>query len=343
MNKQDPRPLLLQRGIERLYPRIWDIAEIISQEQRGSALPDWGNLCFIPLPVWTIALMEAAGCTAEQAVKDAGALSAIGAWRLGKGVYRFDETLYNALIDTPIAENTPMNVFQRLPEYGLYIETPGLEYQGDILSGFFACYEYDFEGDTTDLRIVLDCTERIHYAVFALNDSDFKTAFYAGYLDKDSINEGVNKGLFGAMSAGEVIADSKALFKTMLTVLSLLLYLCSDAPDYGDREPPTFAAPKKVKGGEKWFTAPGVKQWDIGLRIGAAIRKYRHSSAGSETGTSEGRHTPKRPYIRRAHWHGIWTGKRSEPEQRKFKLNWIPPIPVKMDDEDGPVVIRPIK
>jgi hypothetical protein len=49
-----------------------------------------------------------------------------------------------------------------------------------------------------------------------------------------------------------------------------------------------------------------------------------------------------RSHIRRAHWHGYWTGPKKEPEKRKFKLLWLHPILVG-GIVDGPGVVHMVQ
>lgn len=52
------------------------------------------------------------------------------AWRMTQGIYRIDPTLYADLVDTEIAGDLPSDVLMHLPEWCIYIETPGLQLAG---------------------------------------------------------------------------------------------------------------------------------------------------------------------------------------------------------------------
>lgn len=61
----------------------------------------------------------------------------------------------------------------------------------------------------------------------------------------------------------------------------------------------------------------------IGEKTGAMLRKARREAFEHEpTGRTVA------PHIRRAHWHGFWTGPRKGPQavNQKFVLKWLPPI-----------------
>lgn len=53
-----------------------------------------------------------------------------------------------------------------------------------------------------------------------------------------------------------------------------------------------------------------------------------------------GSHSPKRPHMRRGHWHNFWTGPRDG--DRKLVLHWIPPTFIGAK-EDSPVVYHDVK
>lgn len=346
------RPVLLQRQIEQQFPGIWDLANV-AHSQKGKKLKGWSEWCYLPVSVWITTVEEILFRRGPiflgerertgEAIKAANLVASLGAWRLSKGVYRFDPELYHELINTPISDTMPVNIFARLPEYCIYIETPGLSFKGKEAYGFFAFLNEDYQSDTPELRILVDLEGAKQGIVLPISDTlDFGTSFAGIYRNERRLTNVIEKKYFGEATMEHIIAETELLRDFALKILSVLLYLCSDEPDYGDRIPPARAAATKVKGGEKWIAAPGVKTWDVGIRIGAAIRKYRATAEKSES-AGGGRHSPKRPHMRRAHWHGFWKGSRKEPEKQKFILHWIPPIPVKMSDADSPTVIRPVK
>lgn len=79
--------------------------------------------------------------------------------------------------------------------------------------------------------------------------------------------------------------------------------------------------------------------WDVGLRIGAALRRA-HDAESSE-GAGSGTHARPRAHIRRAHWHTFWTGPRDG--DRVARVKWLPPIPVNVGDSDLPATVVPVK
>lgn len=44
---------------------------------------------------------------------------------LKKGIYRFDPDIYKEVLNTPFTGDLPHEIFFNLPEWCVYIETPG--------------------------------------------------------------------------------------------------------------------------------------------------------------------------------------------------------------------------
>lgn len=110
--------------------------------------------------------------------------------------------------------------------------------------------------------------------------------------------------------------------------------------------------PKKTKKGVRYFPASTPTTWDVGVRMGTALRRVSGQTQGTQS-DSLGQEV-KRPHIRRGHWHTFLTGPRKTkdgedipPAQRTRVLRWIPPIAVNIKDKEElealPSVIRPVK
>ena len=123
--------------------------------------------------------------------------------------------------------------------------------------------------------------------------------------------------------------------------MSLLLYLCADDAEIGDGSlRPCNPAPKRTKQGWRLFAADKPTTWDIGTRLGAALRKATLKAKGEHFADDPAAgHARPRAHGRRAHWHTYLTGSgRSE-----RRLKWLSPIPVNVDDVDNlPATVRPV-
>jgi hypothetical protein len=86
----------------------------------------------------------------------------------------------------------------------------------------------------------------------------------------------------------------------------------------------------KTKKGLRLFPPERPTPWEVGYRLGAALR--RGMAEQEPAASPSGSHAGPRPHIRRAHWHSYWVGQKSEPEARSVVLKWLPPIPVNVQD-----------
>ena len=108
------------------YPKAWKFAEECRRD-RGSDLPAWPEWCFLPMAGW-----YAAVCDEMQVHKlsiahmpEMAQLAALGAWRYTQSIYRINPELFNALIETVPKGALPAELLLRMPEWCVYIETPG--------------------------------------------------------------------------------------------------------------------------------------------------------------------------------------------------------------------------
>ncbi len=121
-------------------------------------------------------------------------------------------------------------------------------------------------------------------------------------------------------------------------LLSLLLYLCSEAADYGKGPRPQNPHPVKTAKGPRLFPSQRPRVWEVGARLGAALRRA-YAEASEKADAAADRAHP-RPHIRRAHWHAYRVG----PGRQEVRLHWLPPIPVNVEDfSDLPTVVRPVE
>ncbi|WP_052465126.1 AcrVA2 family anti-CRISPR protein [Geoalkalibacter subterraneus] len=250
---------------------------------------------------------------------DIGRLAALGAWRYSQGIYRFHPEIYEALCGTEISGDLPADVLLRLPEWCVYIETPGLCFGDEQMFGFFAHLEHDSNSGRKELRIVID----VQSGLFG----------FPLHLGRWSVEEAIRRSLCEAQSQAQRLNhEGKEMFEDPFapkrmapffsSMISLLLYLCSDEPQIDDaRQPgtsPAYPRAKKVKGGMKLFAPPSSRTWNVGFAAGEQIVQARtRARSGSE------RQGP-RPHLRRAHWHGYWKGPRTG--ERTFHYKWLAPV-----------------
>lgn len=274
-----------------LYPDIW---KKIDASRNTEAWPDW---CFMPVAcVATLISPEWRGRRdLHNMAKDAALIAGLAAWRVTQGIYRFDSGLYAALITTSI-NRLPAEVLTLLPEWGVYVET-----QHDAgIKGFFAHCEWDHRTRSPELRLLLDRGYELIPMAIPLRD---------GTLSE---------------SVSSVIPVTDKPFADMWApAVSLLLYICSVAADFGHytaKRP----EPVKTKRGMRLFPPDKPTVVETGKAVGSVLRASQHSDLRSESVPGERRVAP---HVRRAHWHGYWSG-----TPKKLAVRWMHPILVNTTD-----------
>lgn len=258
----------------------------------------------------------------------------LACWRMTQGIYRIDPALYDALVSTDLAGDIPGDVLMRLPEWCVYIETPGLQLIGrdrkmHDLAGAWVRLDREPSGQD-DLIILLD-------------------------IDGVPLRETHTLPLTSSLAASieTILAEwgqtgpVEAITAYLRPIINLALYLCAGDDISGKHGAPGNPTPKRTRrDGWRLFPADGPRTWDVGVRMGAALR--RAYQAEQVAGDTEPTGRTVRAHVRRAHWHGFRSGPRKRPDgtgipaaDRPFDLRWLPPIPVNLDDPgDLPAVIR---
>lgn len=338
MTQCRPRNLLIQFSQD--YPGIWGPTQELAKDKGRHPLPDWPSWCYLPMAGSYAAISNAVNMPrlGLAHVGDVSRHAALAAWRLGQGVYRFDPAVYEAVKETPVSGDIPHQVLYRLPEWCIYIETPGLD---DALHGAFVHLEFDVNNARPELRLLLDADHGLipmplHLGAWSLAESIERMIAEAEIQRADAglgrVDEG-EKGIAQKISA---------------PIMSMVLFICSQIEEIGaDGHRPSHAKPKRTKRGDQFFAAEKPTTWDVGVRMGSALRRaYQAEQVGLA-----GQHAGPRPHIRRAHWHGFRSGPRVRPDgseivasERAFDLRWMPPIAVNVADIDTlPATIRTIK
>lgn len=258
-----------------------------------------------------------------------------GAWRNTLSIYKIDDDVIDSVITAPIPAETPVSLFKRLPEWSVYIDlsnsTTRLELvhndQIAHLLGFWATYDY--RGDTLVLNIVPHTDVKFfsmysHYHPLTLYIYDDMTIHDVFEHNIHAINQLAQTEGFDVFKMNH---QAKADYRLLSHLLSCLLWLCAEEPEiHHKNEPlpkekiPSLMARHKKTG---VFIPPSApKIFELGKRMGAEVRTYKEAISAYDSDKKSGKTVSrKRPHIRRAHWHGYWTG---SGQGREFKLKWIP-------------------
>lgn len=309
------RPLGHLRTAGKVYPNAWRMAESFLSK-KGTELPTWPQWCFLPMAGWyaIVSADQGGGTITDLSMAgDIGRLAAIGTWRYTQGIYRFDPEFMAELSNTALNGEMPMDVFLRLPEWSLYIETPGRTWFGSPLYGFWVHLECDANNGRIELRLLLDTGESliplpVHLGPWTLAEAVTK-----------AINEAARQAkLFHKAPLLRSTDVDQKLAAQLHALLAMVLYLCSDEPQIdGPRDyHPSRPEPKRTKRGMRLFPPDKPTFWSVGTQIGSMLR-----AATASTVPGEG--CPRRAHIRKAHWHGYWIG---SGEGKWFSYRWLSSI-----------------
>lgn len=304
------------RAILQRHP---DAPALIDQfrADRGRGLPDWPNWCFLPMAAFG-AIVRRSGPLSLADAHEMAVLAALGTWRYTQGIYRFDDALRPALLVSDLPGDVPAEVLHRLPEWCVYVETPGVPWGASELAGFWAHLEWDPGERHPELRLLLDLGGDdidglipipLHLGPWPITEAVARTTQQAR-VQADA------RGL----RLPDLARGEHELVESVGPLVSLLLYLCSDAPEIDDsRQPgrsPSRPQPTRTKRGWRLFAPDRPTVWTVGATTGRVIREAREAASQS-TGRTV------RPHVRRGHWHGYWRGPLDG--ARRFGYLWLPP------------------
>lgn len=315
-----PRPSLMLREIARRYPDAWRIIDRFRRDRGKYDLPDWPEWCYCPMSA-AYAIVSGGGSLDDHlgAIGDVQAVAALSAWRATQGIYRFDPALAAAIKPTPITA-LPVDVLYRLPEWCVYVEEAH-----ELGCGFFAHLEWDANTGRPELRLLLDIPDQPPQGLSLHLDQPTLDASVAAMV-AESRRQMVRIGQTHreATVPGGVVDELAA---SVTPLLNLVLYLCSEAADFGG-ERPMIPKPVRTKRGWRLFPPDKPRVWEIGARIGAALRSaHLAEQTGRAQEAMDGRQSP-RPHVRRAHWHTYRVGA----GRTDTTLKWLPPIPINIDN-----------
>lgn len=132
---------------------------------KGNEIPDWPYWCFLPESCWLILFMgKRRKPFTREIYQDIQILRVLGTWRYSKGIYSVHPTQLDALTKTPVSDSLPVDVFLRLPEWCIYIRTPGMIMAGERLYGFWATVNQGMADNKKRLCLLLNSQSGIDIA-----------------------------------------------------------------------------------------------------------------------------------------------------------------------------------
>ena len=335
------RPNAYAAQMGRQYRRIYRALSRRHAESRQQ-WPDW---CFTPMPVVRSELAAMVGRRPDAADiiwQDAPFTAGLAAWRVTRGVYQFHPALLDAVWDSTIDGQLPIDMFRFLPEWCVYIP---VNPPRNGIHGTFAFLDDDPEDSYWERHRLILLVDQGD----ALVDVEIQLKPGADILGSLPMFSGYELTPLGPqpifMPADELQYLSPLVDDVVRPLISLVLFLCTRnddlvAGDNGDESRPSRPTANLTGRGPVFPTPTEPRRWDVGYRIGAALQRAHRSQ--ESVGPGRPGRAPMRPHIRRAHWHRYWIGPRNEPDNRSMLARWIPPIAVAMGDDDLPTTIRPV-
>ena len=334
--KERDTPLKLVRIWDKTIKDIWERLDYLAAAKDDSEDElSWPDYCVLPINA-TAAYLTSIGADQQQMASCCAELAALYAWRQNKVIYSFDRDLATTLIDQARdAEDSdvlPADLLFHLPYPVIYVKVRGVwkSFDGAPYDGFFFWIDFDTNRNEPEARISF---------VTETYDSSFPQVLH----------------LIPGATLGECIADTmrevaknikrpyevpraSELAENILGPIELVLYLCAQNAEIA-QEPGASVRLIEPKQRVIRDKASEVKGYNVGVRIGAAIRRAKKAEI---TGTAtHGSGSQKRPHSRRGHWHHFWTGPRTG--ERELILKWVAPTFIHPEDGAGDVVILPVK
>ena len=334
-------PLELVNQVANKYHDCWNIVEDFRND---SELPQWDRRCYIPIAAGLAIATD--GDMSKKAIwnssLEADLIVATAAWRLHKQVYSFDPAMEKVLISQADQNlKIPIDILNKIPFFCVYIETTTME----DMDGCFVHFESDTNTGELELRFLI-----------VLKDGDiFPIPFHL--IEGGTIADGINASFEKANENQRMlhtnkyeIDDAKNYARDLCCkLLQLVLYVCSK-----NKEMVEDPVQKKITRQPKSFQFikdkyREVQRWNFGEKSGDFISKFYTTLDFEEevkkkneidiinnAKKSKTNGTPKRPHLRKAHWHHYWVGSDNE-GNRTLELKWIAPMFIHKDDVDEDV------
>lgn len=322
-------PLELTNMLASKYPGCWDTIEVFREAKESGEVP-WGDRCYVPIGA-TQAIIEKHGGdvsgidptseNCKEAVTNATLMAAIAPWRRYKQIYTFEPELEMTLREQAYDCEIPVEVFDSLPYPGIYIQTSTFEDE----DGFFVNLEYDLSVEEYELRLtVVQNDGGVYIPAIHLKDNG---TVIDGLKEFVKVMKKNNRGRISEVD--EIIEDM--FFDDIAGRIQLVLYLCAQnkevKPDPVQEKIVRIPKdPSMIK--DKYRE---IKKYICGEEISGALKIYRRkiNTTGETKESSENRassgpiaSSPKRPHMRRAHWHHYRTGV----GRANLILKWLPPM-----------------
>jgi len=316
--------------IAKQFPTLWKEVD----ERRAERSRSWPSWCFFPRDELKAIIDPRLPSNVNHDQRDKQLTwlkmaTTLIPWRVCRSVYRFDPDIYQAVVNTSIRGQLPVDLLLKLPEWGVYIETPGRDtYYGVKSDAFVASLNFSSEDNGQPMLNMLSLFGKTEFFTEWLFLKE-------GFTIEESVNEALerhriaNAGL--KLSTPQKELDSKEVTAHVTKLLNLLLYICQTDSEFldvrsadGSDSVPVNPLPTKTKNGLRYFPPKKVTVWECGFRQGLELRRGLSEHSEYQGGT----HKSPVTHIRAGHWHtyNMGKGSRNDPSKGRRVLKWIQTI-----------------
>lgn len=337
-------PMALLKKTAQQYPKAWELMANFHAENGMNGLPTWPDWCYAPM---SAAVAIASGGRnflllpvnqQQDIINSAQKLFALATWRLSKEVYQLDPDFAQLLFEQTNDLDIPSEIFLQLPYPCFYIEVPDLFFGAKPIHGFFVNLEYDVNNGDRELQLYFLYQDGTGFG-YPIHIDEHTISDNMAHVAKEALYNSRNDKFIQAQTY-QAIQETDALQELLLKALQVVLYILASNAEIVPNSEQSFITKRGATIKDKYSE---IRKWDVGIRIGAAIRQKSASvEKGESTKTASG-HSSPRPHMRRGHWHHYWTGPRNVSENRRLILKWLSPMAVAATPEDAPIVIHEIK
>jgi hypothetical protein len=320
---------------------LWKYVDL-ARAECGRKLPRWPDWCYLSTAAGAFLIErvcqfdneETKSLSFDSVESFSRMVVPLVTWRVTQGIYRIDPEVGEAIWNTPIKGELPVELLFHLPEWCVYVETPGRSLSsGKRLEGFFAHLNTVGGDQEPELHLLLDDPAGVlHSMAVPLSAATLEEACRIASIDRPDYEQRIcwSNGMAVRLTDEPMAAaEPPDAAASLSPLISTLLYMCSQSADYRDaagiRNAPGRPAPVQTRKGLRVFPPENPTIWEMGYRLGASLRSALRRDPGQTTETN--RSSPA-PHIRRAHWHSFWLGHRDNIGARRLAVRWLPPIPV---------------
>lgn len=336
-----PIPLKMVQEFKQKFPDVWEYCDCSLNMPFEKLNFEWDRTrCVLPTYICLPIMKQLYEQKNEPFdITDVATLKVLYSWRKYKEVYSFDSDLANMLMSSSSDEFVvPTSSMLSAPYPAFYVQIDG---ENDLgIKGFFCTFDYIVLSDEDTDKL----TKQFSFNILGIYDN---MNFACPLIIRDGITIKESIDYLRKMFTEDKDFDPKILDMAIDFIpkaLQLVLYICAANADICENPQQKQITRKPMTGIKPKDTLREVRKWDVGYRIGSIIRKSTDEvQIQEQEGDKKYKSSPKRPHVRKGHFHHYWVGSKSD-NSRVLVLKWVAPMFINTAlDEELPAVITKIE